>query len=352
VLRQDTSRVVVCILCALSIGCHAPQPGNRSAIQFIRIPQADAGGPDKFDIIEGTVTGAHPGQQVVLYSRSQSWWVQPLANQPFTKIQPNARWTNSTHLGSEYAALLVDPGYSPPARLNELPAVGGAVAAVAVAKGQSSPPSPIIRFSGYEWRVRTAGSRRGGVQNPYHAGNVSVDSDGAMHLRIVKAADKWSCAEVSLTRSLGYGTYSFVVRDTSHLEPAAVFSMFTYDYARAEQNYGEMAIEISQWGNPVSKNAQYIIQPFYVPANVVRFAAPSGTRTHSFRWEAGRVEFRTVRGANTSGVASPVAEHVFVAGVPTHAAESVRMNLYVFGAVAQPMKNGAEVVIEKFEYLP
>ncbi len=322
------------------------------SVQFSRVPQAEAGGPDKFDIIEGTVQGARPGQMIVVYAHSGSWWVQPLVNQPFTKIQPSSKWTNSTHLGTEYAALLVDPGFVPPARTNALPAVAGLVTAVAIAKGLSSPPSPIISFSGYEWRVRNAPSNRGGRRNTYDPANVWTDPSGALHLRIARASGEWTCAEVSLARSLGYGTYSFVVRDTAKLEPAAAFGMFTWDYTQAEQNFGEMAVEISRWGNPVSKNAQYIIQPFYVPANVVRFTAPSGVLTHSFRWEAGRVAFTTVRGSKPGRTAPAVAEHVFFAGVPTHGVESVRMNLYVFGGAKQPLENGAEVVIDKFEYLP
>jgi hypothetical protein len=40
------------------------------------------------------------------------------------------------------------------------------------------------------------------------------------------SSGKWRCAEVNLARSLGYGTYRFVVRESSFLEPAAVLSMF------------------------------------------------------------------------------------------------------------------------------
>jgi formate hydrogenlyase transcriptional activator len=82
------------------------------------------------------VIGARPAQQIVLYARSGAWWVQPLADRPFTKIQPDSKWKNSSHPGTEYAALLVDPGYQPPAITIELPGVGGSVAAVAVVEGK------------------------------------------------------------------------------------------------------------------------------------------------------------------------------------------------------------------------
>jgi hypothetical protein len=306
---------------------------------------------DKHDIIDGRVTGARPGQQIVLYARSGKWWVQPLVNQPFTRIQQSTKWFNATHLGTEYAALLVDPEYHPPATTDALPAVGGSVAAVAIVKGQSSPPSKMLNFSGFEWRVRNAPSNRGGI-NLYDPGNAWVDASGAMHLRIARVADKWTCAEVSLNRSLGYGRYSFTVRDTSQLEPAATLALFTWDYAGADQNNREVDIELGRWGDSASKNAQYVLQPYYVHTNLVRFTAPAGVLTHSFHWEAGRVAFKTVRGADTGAGAHAVAEHVFTSGVPSPGMEAVRMAFYVFGSSKLPLQNGAEVVVERFEYLP
>ena len=343
--------VILAVTGALVGSCRSRHASIQPSIEFTRVPQADEGGREKHDIIEGRVTGARAGQQIVLYARSGTWWVQPLASQPLTKIQSNSKWSNATHLGTEYAALLVEPGYRPPATTNVLPAAGGAVSAVAITKGASSPPSASLRFSGYEWRVRDAPSSRGG-ENIYDPSNAWTDTSGALHLRITKASGKWTCAEVSLTRSLGYGTYSFVVRDTPRLEPAAVFGMFTWDYSGTDQNYREVDIEISRFGDPASKNAQYVVQPYYVPANVTRFIEPSGVLTHSFHWEPGRISFRTVRGSQASGGARPVSEHVYTSGIPSHGIESIRMNLYIFGNARIPLENGAEVIIEKFEYLP
>ena len=188
--------------------------------------------------------------------------------------------------------------------------------------------------------------------NHYDPANAWTDAGGALHLRIAGRPGNWTCAEVALTRSFGYGTYSFVVRDTSHLEPAAVLAMFTWDYAGGDENNREMDVEVSRWGDPASKNTQYVIQPFHVPANVARFTSPSGVLTHSFRWEPGRVSFRTVRGAADGAPPEVVSEHVFTSGVPAPGAETVRMAFYVFGKNGQPLQNGAEVVVEKFEFLP
>jgi signal transduction histidine kinase len=101
-----------------------------------RVPLADEGGPEKLDVIEGRVIGAHTGLQVVLFARSGAWYVQPLADHPFTQIQSDSKWRSATHLGTEYAALLVEPGYQPPATTDALPGKGGGVTAVVVVRGQ------------------------------------------------------------------------------------------------------------------------------------------------------------------------------------------------------------------------
>jgi signal transduction histidine kinase len=61
--------------------------------------------------------------------------VQPFTDQPFTKIEANSKWQNSTHLGTEYAALLVEPGYVPPNETSVLPNKGGAISAITIVKG-------------------------------------------------------------------------------------------------------------------------------------------------------------------------------------------------------------------------
>ena len=124
------------ICCLLLCGCRSQPVDAGPSVVFTRIPLAGEGGPDKFDVIEGHVAGAHPEQQIVLYARSGTWYVQPYADQPFTRIRPDGTWSNSTHLGTEYAALLVGPDYRPPTQVDALPKAGGGVIAVAFAEGE------------------------------------------------------------------------------------------------------------------------------------------------------------------------------------------------------------------------
>ena len=282
--------------------------------------------------------------------------MQPWPDRPFIPIQADSTWSSETHLGFEYAALLVDPGYHPPPTLDVAPTKGGSVALVTIVKGTGTPalaPTKPLKFSGYDWDVRTIASDRGGTNNLYDPDNAWTDASGALHLQIKKKAGRWSCAEVVLNRSLGYGTYVVTVRDISQLEPAAVFSVNTFDDWGGDQYYREMDFEISRWGDTANKNnAQYGIQPFYVPGNVWQFKAPSGTLTHSLRWESGRVKFRTVAGESNRGEGPVVAEHEFTSGVPTPGQERVQLFFYVLASDKNPLQKGGEVVVEKFEYLP
>jgi len=343
-------------LCALLAGCNRGSVGSTPEIVFSKVPAADVGGPEITDTIEGRVSSARAGQQIVLYAKSEGrWWIQPLVETPFTKIQSDSTWKNKTHLGTDYAAMLVNPGYEPPPSPEELPAQGGGVAAIAFVQGRGADPSPpkILHFSGYDWVVRTAPSRRGGSRNTFSSANAWVDDTGALHLRIAKDADQWTCAEVQVNRHLGYGTYAFVVRDISRLERSAVLTLFTWDGAGPEQNRRELAFEISRWGSPYDNdNMGFVVQPYYIPTNVVRFHAPDGLLTSTFRWEPGQVTFTTYAGSHVAGGVAPVKEHVFTSGIPAPNGHAARINLYIFGKGEVPLQHENEVVIEKFAYYP
>jgi signal transduction histidine kinase len=135
--RLARERALLLIVCVFLNGCRSREHSiPRPTIEFTRLPPAAEGGPDRVDTIEGRVIGGQPGQQIVLYAQWGPWWVQPLADHPFTTIQPDSKWSNSTHFGTEYAALLVDPEYRPRATLDLLPGEGAGVIAVAITKGR------------------------------------------------------------------------------------------------------------------------------------------------------------------------------------------------------------------------
>src|SRR5271169_5377155 len=132
-------------------GCHSSSSNSAPTVAFSKIPAAyqessytDITESDyKTDIIDGRVTGARPGQRIVLYAKTDGrWGLCPQSGQPFTNIESDGRWKASVHLGLQYAALLVDPTYDPPQQTESLPIVGNNVEALAAVNGEG--PAPVL----------------------------------------------------------------------------------------------------------------------------------------------------------------------------------------------------------------
>jgi hypothetical protein len=111
---------------------------TRLSITITQPPPASEGGPQKMDLIQGTVSGAIPtGARVVIYSfAGGNWWVQPEAARPYTQIGAGQRWSAVIRLGQVYAALLVTPGFKADAKLDNLPPEGGDVLATTTKSGR------------------------------------------------------------------------------------------------------------------------------------------------------------------------------------------------------------------------
>ena len=354
-LRFAAILILTPVLIVLT-SCHKlTNDGSEAKILFTQVPQWDLGDVNQSDVIEGKVSGSRQGQQIVLYSKTGGlWWLQPRLNSPTTPILPDGVWRNEVHLATDYAALLVDSSYHPIPVLAELPKPGRGIDTVAASRGQEQSSSFFVNFSGFQWRVRKVPSDRGGAVNPYDPRNVYVDKAGALHLQIVNRNNQWTCSEVSLTRSLGYGTYSFIVEDTSHLEPAVMFGMFTWDFSNDQENHREFDINISRWGDSANQNAEFVVQPASEAINMSRFEAPAGRLKHTITWEAGRVTMMTFRVlADSQSVL--VSKRVFTSQVPTAGSESVRMTFFVYSDPNRKLStihDRAEVVVDHFEFLP
>src|ERR1700759_4514418 len=224
-------RSLLIVFCLGLTSCQSHKADSGASIEFTHIPPAAEGGRERVDTISGRVRNAGPKQQIVIYAHAGSWWVQPWPDHAFIPIKADSTWSTETHLGFEYAALVVDPDYNPPPVTDNVPTQGGSVSLVTIVKGAGPlqlNPTGSLKFSGYDWGVRMIASVKGGTNHLYDPENAWADASGGLHMQIKKKSDRWSCAEIFLNRSLGYGTYSVTVRDTSHLEPAAVFSMFNF----------------------------------------------------------------------------------------------------------------------------
>ena len=347
-------RAVLCSLLLLLAGCRSSQDPRRSSIVFVHIPPSHSGGPELLDDLSGKVLNGPPGARLVAYAHNELWWVQPFRSRPFTEIGTDGNWKTATHLGTDYAVLLVSPGYLPPARIKELPSAGSGVLAIAITKGTAGPfvAPKLLHFSGYDWAVSSSADYRGGELSDYEPSNAWVDDHGYLHLLMSEGAGQWHCAGIRLTRSLGYGTYRFVVQDTAHLPTSAVLAMFTRDDRQNPEDAAEMNIELSRWGKQTNRNADYVVQPYYVPENTVHYDVPAGPVTYELRWEPGNATFRTFAGNSATSAAHQIMDHVFKSGIPIPAAETVHLNFFDFRHSKSGLHHPVEVVVEKFEYLP
>jgi hypothetical protein len=224
--------------------------------------------------------------------------------------------------------------------------------AKAPAADKMRPDSPIktLQFSGYEWLIKTSDHRVGPGPNYFSDSpdNVFTDAEGQLHLRINQQDGRWFCAEVISSRSFGYGTYRFHLKTTAEsLDPQAVLGMFTWndDPAYAHR---ELDIELARWGQANNKNAQFVVQPYTRPENIVRFQMPFGvlSSVHSFSWKPDSVHFLSQHEQTV------VQQHTFTKNIPKAGGENARINLWLFAG--RPPANGrpVEVVISKFEFTP
>ena len=104
-----------------------------SEISITQVPLASSkGNPSMLEHIGGNVSGVNPAKfRIVIYAQTNRWYVQPFAQSPtassITGIKNDGTWGNDTHLGMQYAALLVKPTFEPPEVVDALPSVGGEV---------------------------------------------------------------------------------------------------------------------------------------------------------------------------------------------------------------------------------
>jgi hypothetical protein len=97
---------------------------SEARIEFTAVPGSGQGANSHGDIA-GRVVGLGSPQKykVVLYAHTDWWYVQPQADDPFTDMHSNGTWSNWTHLGQRYAALVVNSTYKPAAKIQALPHV-------------------------------------------------------------------------------------------------------------------------------------------------------------------------------------------------------------------------------------
>jgi len=220
-----------------------------------------------------------------------------------------------------------------------------------------------IDFSGYRWCVKASTSPVGPGPNYFsdNPENIRVDSSGYLHLKITNRNNQWQCAEVVSEKSFGYGTYQFTLGPGAvSFDPNIVLGLFTWD-DRPDYAHREIDIELSRWELAENNNSQYVVQPWNLPGNMLRFNTSqehSGT-IHSFNWRPDSIMFASSSSgsydSNPAGQKTPdiIQEWTYTGdSIPVAGGENARINLWlVYGKVPTDGKE-REVVIEKFRFFP
>jgi hypothetical protein len=332
---------------------------TRSAsITFLEVPAASIGGADSAGVIRGRVPGNHRGQHILLYALADSrWWVQPTASASRTEIADDGSWKAKIHLGTKYAALLTNDDSSPSPFLEALPTVGMKIQALAIVTGSENDGllpedsnEPTLRFSGLQWRVRTIPGSYASKTNEYSSNNAFVDDSGALHLRLSRGAHGWVCSEVHTVRSLGYGDYTLAIGDTSDLEPAVMFSAYSYFEQTSDGDHKELAIHLTRRGVASNTNAEFSIQPSFVPVNFYHFDVPSGPLKLDLNWHPDGAALSVLPGQFPAG--RPVASWLFKTGVPRSDDTHLYFNFCNFGYAPTPPTHDTEVIVKSFQFYP
>jgi hypothetical protein len=321
--------------------------------------------------LKGCVLGANPATQAIavfIYVPGYGWVSKPTCAQPLTTIQPNGSWSANVTTGgagdltaTRFAALLVSTNFNHPCVLG-LANLPTNVYAQAIAKTVVTRPSPGVRFlkfSGYDWWVKSPTGLAGPGPNYFsdNTNNVWTDTNGWLHLRITHRTNAWQCAEIISARSFGEGHYRFELNSSPDLlDPNATLGLFTWSDDPAF-TFREIDVECARWGNAADpNNSQFVVQPWDTANHLFRYRVPAGltNSTHLFVWETNRVSFQAQSNAYSAPANNLISSYVFsnASAVPQSGDENVRLNLWLGFGNPPTDANEVEVIIKSFNFVP
>lgn len=293
---------------------------------------------------------------VVIYALTNQWYVQPLADAPFTTISPDGSWTSSTYPWNSLVVLLVNPStYTAAATEITNPALDPGVLAWTI-----YPPGPVsVDFSGYTWGIKVTGNSQTDQFDPgpnfwsNDPSVVNVAADG-LYLNITEINGMWQCGEVYLTRSLGYGTYTVQVGSPLDQLDQNTVAAPLFIYAGTNE---ELDNEYSGSGGliAVPNNAQFVVQPYTTPGNVAQYVQPSTNQfTTQMQWSANQVIFTSWSGWSSVPAPDDIIYQWTYTGsdIPPAGQERVHISLWLYKGNPPVSGVGDQMVIHSFAFQP
>ncbi len=318
-----------------------PAPnGCLSLIEIIDLQPND-------DMVSGTANVSDTSKtKIVLWAKTDRWYVQPSIAEPYTIIQSDGTWSSFTYPWDRIVALLVDSSYVPGSIRDYHPSLDPGVLC-----WDEYPEKSLKYFSwsDYRWLVKIADMVDPGPNYfSDDTANVSIDEEDRLHLKIDFRDNRWYCAEVVLDHSLGYGLYTFKLDSrVDNLDYNTIFAGFTYETINQEFD-----IEFSQrLADPF--NAQYVAQPWYISGNMEFFDMSSSSQTsHSFEWRQDRIVFNSWDGHSDTPTPTTLIHTWIYTGenIPVPGGERMIFNLYLYGGEAPDQGIEDEVIITSFGY--
>jgi hypothetical protein len=221
----------------------------------------------------------------------------------------------------------------------------------------SFPGTSPITFAGYTWNVTSTTGTQGPGPNHWSSNNAYVDANGYLHMKLTHntANNTWDCSQITMTQSLGYGTYQWKVEgrlDT--LDKNVVFGLFNYS---GNDGFDEMDIEFSRWGYTTNNMLAYTIYP-QTGSTATRVTwntnfTQSGTyTTHRFTRTSSSIVLKSLAGFQdgdtnlfaTKSWSSPTS--ISTLAMP------VMINLWLFHAVPPTNGSNVEIIIHDFKFTP
>lgn len=217
--------------------------------------------------------------------------------------------------------------------------IGIIVVSLMVSAASAASMTRTINWSGFTWEVIYP--HVGNPGNNYWSdstNNVWIDAQGRLHLKITKVGGIWYSTALETTTPVGYGTYTIVVASNpATLDDNAVVGLYYY-----LNDYNELDIEFSRWGNPNLKNTEYSVQSKPAPTVSKLYETNAANTTHKMIWNVDSVRFEGPPGVGPWAYTGPY---------KTKTGSVYCINLWLMNG--QPPKNGKEqeLILSSFSYL-
>lgn len=216
-----------------------------------------------------------------------------------------------------------------------------------------------IKWKGFDWKVTNGGMA--GIADGVD-GNVSIDGNGYLHLKIVKSGDEWTASELFTTQKLGFGTYQWLIDGpVDTFDKQVVLGLFPYGPAAGigADATNEIDIEWARWGYADGTNVGFTNYPAsgkVVGTKSFKVSLGGGTAsTARFVWTHQSIESSVLKGYQPLGTnAGELAKWKYApdnsgTNIPQEALP-LGINLWCFEAPPSDGKS-VEIVLRDFQFV-